>query len=162
MARNPQNTFRESDVKTFVLSLLFAALMSLSIPGTASAQTWVKGDGLTCAAVCSGFGGKPVTSGTHSHTRTDFHLCRADPGGTGFRPGWNLMGFNPNSCAVAESGTEQYVSTYDCLCSFAAASPAPAPRPKACLRIGQSCNPSSNACCPGLECEGLDPRCFRP
>jgi hypothetical protein len=123
---------------------------------------WVRGDGRSCAAVCSGLGSKPVISGTHSPTRTDFLVCRANPGGTDFRPGWNLSGFNPNSCAVAEGGTEQYVSRYDCLCSVSAASPAPAPAPAACLRIGQSCNPRGNTCCPGLQCEGLDPRCFRP
>lgn len=128
----------------------------------AQPQQWARGDGRSCAAVCAGLGSKPVISGTHSHSRTDFLVCRADPGGTGSRPGWNLAGFNPNSCAVAEGGTEQYIARYDCLCSLAAASAAPAPGPAACLRIGQSCNPRSNTCCPGLECEGLDPRCFRP
>lgn len=95
--------------------VLLAALVLASLSAPAQAYRWLPANGLACADVCSAARMPPIVSGVYRNGKA-FSVCRADAGGEGVRPGYNLSPDWANACYVAWGGREQPVPRYECLC----------------------------------------------
>jgi len=92
-----------------------ATLATLSLP--ASANQWLRGDGLSCDQVCRQAGRLPVSSGIFQANGHPFFVCAANTGGYGSRPGFNLRPSWSSDCMVGAAGREVREPRYSCLCN---------------------------------------------
>jgi hypothetical protein len=99
----------------FSKPFLIAAALLFAVPVHAQSARWVPGDGHSCFAACERAGGQPVTSGVYPNGAR-YTVCRANVGGEGARPGYNLQPNWSHACFVGHGGAEKSSPRYDCLC----------------------------------------------
>jgi hypothetical protein len=96
-------------------SVIVVIITTLLAAAPAQAAHWLPSDGQSCATVCTRAGMAPVVSGRYRNGNV-FSICRADVGGEGARPGYNLQPDWAHACFVAHGGRERGMPHYECFC----------------------------------------------
>jgi hypothetical protein len=80
---------------------------------------WIEArHGVPCDETCGELSSMPISSGVHPAFGS-YLVCSVDAGGQGYRSGYNLPAFAPDSCITGYNGSEWFSpegQSYLCLC----------------------------------------------
>lgn len=101
-----------------ILALLLVISSYAKAGGGAVPLLWIDSEAKSCFHVCKQHKLSAVMSGVYVNNKPYF-VCSTNAGNAGHRPGYNIPGFNDNSCGIGYGSAEQYVSNFRCLCQTA-------------------------------------------
>jgi hypothetical protein len=100
-------------------ALTCTVLFFIAASATADAHfdtlSWVPGGGQRCDTTCGRDGKTAITSGKYKNGEP-FFVCIANPGGEGWRAGYNVWPVSDSVCTVGYGQGEHGISPYFCLC----------------------------------------------